>query len=42
MFLFVDQNEGIREVFLEFLELEGIARSEIGNTVLIFFEKRRN
>ena len=36
-FRFVDQNEEIREVFLEFLELERITGSEIGNTILTFF-----
>ena len=35
-----DQNEQIKEVFLEFLELERITGSEIGNTILRFFEKK--
>ena len=39
-FRFVDQNEEIREVFLEFLEFERITGSEIGNTILTFFEKK--
>ena len=37
-FCYVDQNEVIR-VVLEFLELERITESEIGNTILTFFEK---
>ena len=39
-FRYIDQNEEIREVFQEFLELEKIIGSEIGNTILIFFEKK--
>ena len=36
----VDQNEAIRELFLEFLELERITGSQIGNAILTFFEKK--
>ena len=39
-FRYIDQNEEIREVLQEFLELEKIIGSEIGNTILIFFEKK--
>ena len=39
-FLFVGQNEEIREAFLEFLKLERITGSEIGTTILTFFEKK--
>ena len=39
-FHYVDQNEEIREVFLEFLELEKITGSEIGNTTLTSFERK--
>ena len=39
-FRYVDDNDDIREVFLEFLELERITGVEIGNKILTFFEKK--
>ena len=36
----MDQKEEIREVFLEFLELERITESEIRNTILTFFDRK--
>ena len=39
-FCYLDQNEEIREIFLEFPELETITGSEIRNTISTVFEKK--
>ena len=39
-FRYVDKNKEIREAFLEFIDLERITRSGIGNTILTFFDKK--
>ena len=39
-FLCVDQNEEIREVFLEFLDLERVTGSDIGRKILTFLKKK--
>ena len=39
-FHYVDQNEEIGEVFLEFLKHERLTESEIRNIILTFFETK--